>query len=346
MNPRADRKNLNGSRSAEGAFLTIVPTQSIGPDVLQQLSSVVECPLCNASSGEVILRAPDRFHGRRKAYAVVRCGACGLVRLADPPHPEAMPFHYGSGYHKSIENAGEAKLITRWGRQCGTIRNLKSHGSLLDIGCSSGAFLRAMKSDSWRLYGVEISPEEAERARGSTGAEIFNGDPLTAPFLPESFDVITCFHLLEHVYKPLELLERVHSWLKPGGVLYVILPNIDSWEARIFGSYWYGLELPRHLCHFSPQSLEKVALAAKLQTSRLHTLASDSFSEHSFHYLLETMLSAIGISTTPLCDGAPVSFPVKVIRKVFRMTAETAFRLTASAFGRGASIEAVFQKLS
>jgi SAM-dependent methyltransferase len=306
--------------------------------------SLGNCPVCGGDSARPLFRAPDRFHGRQELYQLTRCWGCGLVRLLDPPSPHEMPFHYGQGYHKSIESAGENEPARRWKRHLNTVLNLKPQGSILDVGCSSGAFLRTLRDSPWELHGIEISEQEAERARISAGAKVFVGDPLDAPFGPESFDVITCFHLLEHVYQPVELLKRIQTWLKPGGFLYVILPNIDSWEASLFRSYWYGLELPRHLFHFSPSSLERAARVAQMRTVRLHTLLEDSFSEHSLHYIFQNMLGKIGISKAHLAAGLPASFPVKVIRKSFRLSIESLFRYAASAAGRGASIEGLFVK--
>jgi SAM-dependent methyltransferase len=266
------------------------------------------------------------------------------VRLADPPSPEEMPFHYGQEYHQCIQSAGESDLARRWARHRNTVLNLKAQGTILDIGCGTGAFLRTLRGGAWRLHGLEISKHEAAIARTSAGADVFVGDPLDAPFAPESFDVITCFHLLEHVYQPLELLKRVRTWLKPGGFLYVILPNIDSWEARIFRTYWYGLELPRHLFHFSPSSLKRAVNSVQMRTVKLHTLSEDSFSEHSLHYIFEDQFHRCGITKAPLSAGLPASFPVKVVRKMFRLSVELVFRHAASAAGRGASIEGVFCK--
>lgn len=312
------------------------------PRLASRLSISSSCPLCGSDSASPFLQAPDRFHGRKELYRLVRCPACDLVRLDHPPEPGQMPFHYGHGYHKSIETAGEAELARRWKQQRKTILGLKRGGTLLDIGCSSGAFLRTFDRDAWQLYGVEISEEQAERTKISTGADVFVGDPLSAPYPPESFDVITCFHLLEHVYQPIELLKRVRHWLKPDGIFYVILPNSDSWEARLFRSYWYGLELPRHLFHFSPVTLERATRTAQMRTIRLRTRVEDSFSEHSFHYLFEELLGRFGISYPCLAEGYRASFPLKAIRKAFRLSIEALFRYAAAANTRGASIEGVF----
>jgi len=304
-----------------------------------------QCPMCGQRSIRHALRAPDRFHGRREMYDLARCSDCGLVWLIEPPDPQEMPNHYSNDYHQTIECAGETELLQRWQRQCDSVLELSAvGGAILDIGCSSGAFLRTLTGRGRRLYGVEISEREAERARIAANAEIFVGDPLAAPFAPASFDVITCFHLLEHVHSPFEMLKRIRTWLKPGGYLYIILPNIDSWEARIFRSYWYGLELPRHIWHFSPSSLDRAVNTAKMRTVRLRTLFQDSFSEHSCHYIVEDLVGRCGISKTPLAAGYTPSLPVKIIRKMFRLTIESVFRYTASLAGRGASIEGVFVK--
>ncbi len=302
------------------------------------------CPICKDSSATPFLEAPDRFHGRKQVYDLVRCRTCNLVRLFHPPDAAAIAFHYGDGYHDMIVNAGETELARRWKRHRETVLSLKSGGAILDIGCSSGAFLKSLQSPSWQLYGVEISEEAAAAARKVAGAQVFVGDPLDAPFTPESFDVITCFHLLEHVYDPLELMKRARAWLRPGGFLYVVLPNINSWEARIFRSYWYGLELPRHLVHFSPQSLEQAAGSASLETTKLHTLLDDSFVEHSLHYVFEDLLAKVGVSKAPLSSGSPTPLLVKIIRKLFRLSFVLSLRAVAAIADRGASIEGVFVK--
>ena len=169
-----------------------------------------------------------------------------------------MGIHYDEEYHAAIMAAGETSVASRWQRQRQKISQYKQSGSILDIGCSSGAFLGTMKGPAWKLFGIEMEAATAQKARATTGAEVFVGDAVAAPFAPESFDVITCFDLLEHVYNPRQFLSKVREWLKPDGIIYVALPNIDSWEARTMGTYWYGLELPRHLFHFSPKSLRFV----------------------------------------------------------------------------------------
>ncbi len=302
------------------------------------------CPMCKHGSAGFLWQAPDRFHGRLDVYTLLRCTSCGLVWLAEPPPPQDMPFHYGREYHRSIDIAANTDVTRRWRRHRDTVLRLKEGGTLLDIGCSSGAFLQTLKGTSWQLHGIEISETEAERARTLAAAEVFTGDPLKAPYQSSTFDIITCFHLLEHVYDPMTLLARIHAWLKPGGFLYVIVPNVASWEALLFRSFWYGLELPRHLFHFTPSSLQRAVHSAHMDTVILHTLVEDSFAVHSVRYLLAELLCRWGVEMAPLSAGLPASLPLKVIRKLFRLFFETPFRVAAAATGRGASIEGIFRK--
>ena len=135
-----------------------------------------------------------------------------------------------------------------------------------------------MSQESWKLFGIELDGAAAEKARCISGASIFVGDVAAAPFPPESFDVITCFDVLEHVYSPRQVLIKVKELLKPGGIFFAVLPNIESWEARIFGSYWYGLELPRHISHFSPQSLRHIMNALGFKELTVFTSATTYWS--------------------------------------------------------------------
>ena len=79
-----------------------------------------------------------------------------------------------------------------------------------------------------------------------------SGDVLEASLTENSFDVITCFHAFEQMYKPREVMAKICTWLKPGGIFYLHVPNLDAAEARVFRSYWYTLELPRSVPFFNP----------------------------------------------------------------------------------------------
>src|SRR5580693_610309 len=122
------------------------------------------CPVCGQAGAHQRLRGPDRFHGRREMYTLRQCPACSLVWLSHPPEPEEMHLHYTDAYHKLISAAGHNSPV-RWRERKAALTPYKQSGALLDLGCSSGSFLEFMQSESWELYGVEMSAEGAKTAK-------------------------------------------------------------------------------------------------------------------------------------------------------------------------------------
>ena len=252
-----------------------------------------------------------------------------------------MGYHYGPDYDRAIAGSGENP--SHWKGRRDTLLRYKSGGSILDLGCSSGGFLTSLKGPTWKLYGIEMSEAVATRAEARCGAQVFVGDILDAPFGRESFDAITCFHVFEHLYRPREVLARVVKWLKPGGVFYTMVPNIDSAGQRIFRSYWYALELPRHLYHFSPASLRTMAASVGLEEASLET-HREVFIEYSARYMLDDALRKIGMTRLPLAQSKTPSLTWKVVRKAFRLTALPVLNGMASLAGDGESIHVVLRK--
>jgi 2-polyprenyl-3-methyl-5-hydroxy-6-metoxy-1,4-benzoquinol methylase len=306
-------------------------------------SGSCSCPLCGSRQVGKLLEAPDRFHLRTERYHLARCSSCTGVWLVDPPKLEEMGPHYDEEYHNAIVAAGEGSAEERWRDQRDLIAHYKNGGNLLDLGCSSGGFLSTMRGDDWKLYGIEMEAATAEKARAATGADVFVGDVLDAPFVSNSFDVITCFDVLEHVYSPQQFLTKVKEWLKPGGIYHVMLPNIDSWEAKLFGTYWFGLELPRHLFHFSPHSLRRVMNDLNFEEVHLAT-PRVSYLERSLDYVAGNVAGKFGLDQRPQSKPKPRGFLWKAARKCVRAAVFTPVAQIGSWSGRGPSIEAVFRK--
>jgi SAM-dependent methyltransferase len=129
-------------------------------------------------------------------------------------------------------------------------------GRYLDVGCGSGGALGVAHALGWKVTGIEVDEAAAAKARRFTD-ELHVGDVLTAPFASGRFDVVTAFHVLEHVPDPVAVIRRALAWLAPGGLLIIEVPNAGGLGAALFGKAWSGLELPRHLAHFSPGTLER-----------------------------------------------------------------------------------------
>ncbi len=126
---------------------------------------------------------------------------------------------------------------------------------LLDIGCGNGDFLNAAQQAGWEVMGLDLDPQAAALRRGFNvkigTIDLFDNDS-------ECFDAVTISHVIEHVHEPVKVLRAIYRLLKPGGLLYIETPNVNSNGLRIFGRHWRGLEVPRHLVLFSFDGLVDV----------------------------------------------------------------------------------------
>jgi SAM-dependent methyltransferase len=136
-------------------------------------------------------------------------------------------------------------------------------GTVLDVGCGSGAFLDDMRALGWRSVGLEPDPNAARLAR-SRGAEVWEGTVETVSAPTALFDAVTMNHSLEHTHDPAAVIRTLCGWLKPGGVLWVAVPNFLSGLHRHYGRHWVALDPPRHLVHFTPQALRQLLEGAGL----------------------------------------------------------------------------------
>jgi SAM-dependent methyltransferase len=171
-----------------------------------------------------------------------------LARRLGYRHLDPGPVSLGARLHAAVAGRRIVKAFPEW----------TGRGRLLDVGCASGKFLRQMTAVGWTCAGIELDPGAAALARRVT-PDVFTGDPLDAPFAPAGFDLVTAFHVLEHLPDPLGVLRRMLAWLAPGGAVVIEVPNAGGAGARLFGRYWSGLDQPRHLVHFTPATMAALA---------------------------------------------------------------------------------------
>ncbi len=195
---------------------------------------------------------------------VAQCRRCGMVyrnpREADERIIEAYAALEDGDYLEERECRGMNALLS--------LKALKRHvarGRLLEIGCSTGFFLNAARLE-FDCQGVEPSAWAARIARERFGLEVHGGSFETFEAAPASFDAVAMIDVIEHVLDPGLVLARVSSLLGPGGILYLVTPDISSLSAHVLGRYWWGLR-PAHLGYFSPATLrlllEKVGLEVR-----------------------------------------------------------------------------------
>jgi SAM-dependent methyltransferase len=237
-----------------------------------------DCPFCGGPEREVVVQAYDNTSPQDwQRFTVVRCVDCGLCFTSPRPSPELIGKFYPDWYAPHAVPPSNrrlpwrSRLATRFSWPFETRRALRWHGQgrLLDFGCGGGSFLQRMHRLGWKVTGLDISAVAIERIRTELGLRAVVGSLPHPELPPASFDVVTMWHSLEHVHDPLAVLRAAHRLLTPGGRLLVAAPNLASLPFCWFGPAWYGLDLPRHLTHFTPTTLRAMLEHAGFRVRRL-----------------------------------------------------------------------------
>lgn len=141
-------------------------------------------------------------------------------------------------------------------------------GRLLEIGCASGSFLDRMAKGKWISEGIEFSPGPS-KAASRFGYRVHTGRIEEVPDPQEEYDLVVGWMVLEHLHDPVLALRRLRGWTKPDGWLVLSVPNAASFEFSLFRDSWYSLDVPRHLSHFGPRSLNRVLEQSGWRVDRL-----------------------------------------------------------------------------
>lgn len=220
-----------------------------------------KCPGCNESS----LSTSTRFRGKR--WRTYECLACGLHFVWPIPTEETISRYYqferyGSFLYPEISiSRGHregivAELLTR-SRQL-----TRAPWRLLDVGCSTGDFLKLAARLGWQPFGTELDPTTAQIARARTDLPVFIGSGIDPVPRSSTFDAIMISHTLEHCRIPYDLLLEVNSRLVPGGALIIRVPNSSSKVASAMGRLWTWYCPPVHLYYFNRPSLDSLLTRA------------------------------------------------------------------------------------
>jgi SAM-dependent methyltransferase len=209
---------------------------------------------------------------------LLRCPECGQLvsQCTENEYLRSLDrFDTSAGTLPGAESVGrhEEMSARRVRRILALLGSRPQHARLLDVGCSSGAFLMTARKLGLETAGVEPSPEAAETARRA-GLNVFTGFLEAACFPDASFDAVTLIEVIEHLRHPRSLLAECRRVLRPGGILLVTTPNAGSWTARVMGSRWCGFSLTAmggHVSLFSPRSLRMIAERSGFAVARTET---------------------------------------------------------------------------
>jgi SAM-dependent methyltransferase len=227
------------------------------------------CALCGSPESTAVRRGRDFLFAPAVEFTYVKCAGCRLVYLNPRPSQQEIAAHYPPEYYdvyRQLIDMGRQSRLMSLGLRLIRGRRMPrcKPGRLLDVGCGSGLYLAGVRDAGWHVEGIEMNESAARTARNLHSIEIHCGcaeDVL--PAMPEaSFDVVTMWHLLEHLHQPRNVLGEIRRLLRPGGRLMLEVPNYGSVWSRVFQSAWAALEPPRHLFHFSSSTLRALLESA------------------------------------------------------------------------------------
>lgn len=277
----------------------------------------VACPHCGASDFNTLLQWQDAEANAE--LSVVECRCCEMAFTNPRPTPETIGHFYPHDYScyelRSVHSRRfKARLRARlqravlrtyfgypsqpvgsWERIWGAVGRgwlrggqrrgewipYRGEGRLLDFGCGAGAFLQRMRDLGWQVQGLDMSAVAAHTVMRHRGIKVHVGTLPHRDLAAGSFDCVTMWQALEHVHDPRLTVREAGRLLRPRGLLLIAVPNLASWSFTHFGRHWFGLDVPRHLTHFTPATLNALVAAEGFRTLKLSHVGTDGWLRQS-----------------------------------------------------------------
>ncbi len=246
----------------------------------------VNCPLCGAAGSKPVATAGDLLYGMPGKFTVARCEACRHAFLNPRPPRESIGQFYVADYGPFRETSRATKprrfgwlkrfvlfwIDSRATRLPAELDSL-TQARVLELGCATGTYLDSLRQRGWRCVGLEPT-ESAARVARERSLHVITGSLESSwgqePELqPASFDAIFAWMVVEHLHDPVATLRLARKLLKPRGWLLLSVPNFGCWERLAFGRFWYALQLPTHLQHFTPVTICRLLEASGLELVEL-----------------------------------------------------------------------------
>jgi 2-polyprenyl-3-methyl-5-hydroxy-6-metoxy-1,4-benzoquinol methylase len=245
------------------------------------------------------------------SLSIVRCRACKLVFVNPQPTIEALREYHAAGELLSQDgwssyfHHSQKQIRELWEERFTDVKRWKQAPivSLLDVGAGYGDFLHYVSKHGWQASGFEFSPAAANVSREKYGIPLAVGDLFEMPFPNRSFDIITMWHVLEHLADPMAVLRRLFELLRPGGVLVIEVPNLNCLVRK---SYQVPLTVNLHLYHFSSTTLSSLVTAAGFKvlrscsgnTGSLYSRCTKIYAKRAFYACSRLLEKAVGVNVS------------------------------------------------
>jgi 2-polyprenyl-3-methyl-5-hydroxy-6-metoxy-1,4-benzoquinol methylase len=231
------------------------------------------CLLCKSE-------VPMKLRFRKDGYSIQTCRECGLTQISPLPPLEVLERLYGEDYFSSEKEghgyAGyadrEEEYLATFAEEIRRISAFVPRGSVLDVGCAHGYFVRAAIEAGYDAYGVDVSKSAVEAARRRVGDRVYEGRVETAKQLHgRRFDVIYCSQLIEHVWDPVPFVCCLRDHLNEGGILVLVTPNTRSFLSLVSGRRWISFRVPEHVAYYNPHTIARLYRECACTMLRIET---------------------------------------------------------------------------
>lgn len=241
------------------------------------------CPLCQSPQIANYLVVKDHAVSQ-ESFSICKCSKCDFLFTNPRPDENNIQKYYDSKNYISHQDKTSnltnflykiVRGITLKKKIKWLNENSSKKGRLLDFGCGTGYFLREAKSDGWEGVGFETNSQAASVAWKKHGLQVYQDKNLLQAV--NKFDVITLFHVLEHVHDLKGTMDLLLSKLKKKGTLLVAVPNYSSYDSLLYKENWASLDVPRHLYHFTSQTMEVLTQEYGLKIKEIKPMVFDSY---------------------------------------------------------------------
>jgi len=241
------------------------------------------CPVCNSVNFKPFLVCKDNTVSR-ETFNILECVSCGFKFTNPRPEEDKLGDYYKSEEYVSHSNTNKGLINSAYQmvrkytllKKLQLISKFYKTGKILDIGCGTGEFLKTFKDAKWQTLGIEPSPDVRKMAIENYSLDV-RGEAEIKNLEASGFDVITMWHVLEHVPDLNDRIEDLKRLIKPNGLIVIAVPNCTSLDAKIYKENWAAYDVPRHLYHFSPKDIETVFKNHELKVFRILPMIFDSF---------------------------------------------------------------------
>lgn len=247
------------------------------------MNELKNCPICASDKFDLFLETKD-FSVSKETFKIVKCINCDFHFTNPIPEEDRISSYYKSDdyvSHNSTKKGIINKIyhVVRWyslRKKLRLINKYSGNKFLLDIGAGTGHFLNLASKSGWNVNGLEPDAEARKVAYNVNQIKLNDIKELDK-IENNSYDVITMWHVLEHVYHLNDQLESIKRKLKDTGVLVVAVPNMSSYDAKHYGEYWAAYDLPIHLYHFTPHSIKSLMDKHGLYQIDMRPMIFDSY---------------------------------------------------------------------